>query len=271
MERVIEVQNPQREIRKTSENADWPFREEATVMYRVGQKMMDRFFNGLVYLDGRKVPDPLIAFDDLRNYKVLAEYNLYPDEYGLMYKITHNTQQYENIEGKKVYKWGRWALCEAQCHEMLHAWQQHGRGKEPYRGGFNSHNEEFVNKGKELGLNITPAIGCHFAVADEGSPFSVLMKELGVTRPEDVPKDATGNWFRWGKERQGRSSLTRYTCPSCGLNVRIGIKADPEIIHHPCSEAQGHDVFFIKSETKHQTIYKAPKPKDDPYSGSKGN
>jgi hypothetical protein len=254
---LIGASNPQPDIRKTSESADWPYRDEATIMYGVGQMMMDRFFNGLVYLDGRKVPDPLIAFDNLRNHKVLAQYDLYPDEYGLMYKITHNTEQYEEVEGKKVNKWGRWAICETQCHEMLHAWQQHGRGKEPYKGGINAHNEEFVMKAKELGLNVTPVIGCHFAVADEGSPFAILMKKLGLPRPADVPKEESKmDWFKFGKEIRGKSSLSKWTCPECKLNVRLGIKGNPEIIHDPCSEKKGEKVFFVRADQPHQTIYK---------------
>jgi hypothetical protein len=41
-----------------------------------------------------------------------------------------------------------------------------------------------------------PDIGCHVAVA--GEPFSILMKEWGVERPDDVPKeDRKMDWFKF--------------------------------------------------------------------------
>lgn len=40
---------------------------------------------------------------------------------------------------------------------------------------------------KQLGLNVLPNVGCHFAVADEGSPFAILMRETGITRSTGVP------------------------------------------------------------------------------------
>lgn len=222
---IIGSNNPQREIQRHSETADWEFKEQAAFMYKVGQEMMRRFFNGLVYLDGRTVPDPLIAFDNLRNNDTLAQYDLRPDEYGLMYKITHNTAHFEDKEGKKVYRYGTWAWCEVQLHEMLHVWQQHGRGNDPYKHGLNTHNKEFCLKAKELGLNVFPVLGCHYQVADEGSPFAILMHELGIARPTDVPrsdKKPKDDWFEIGKKRKGESTLHKYSC-GC-QNAWIGAK-----------------------------------------------
>jgi hypothetical protein len=208
--------NPQAEIQKHSETAQWEYRDQAAFLYQVGQEMMGRFFNGLVYLDGRKVPDPLIAFDNLRNNNVLAQYELKPDEYGLMYKITYNTAHFIDVDDRKEYKYGKWAMCETLTHEMLHAWQQHGRGNHPYKSGRNTHNKEFVAKAKELGLNVMPVRGAHYQVADESSPFAILMHELGIQRPDDVPRaegvKVKDDWFEIGKKRKGRSSLTKYTC-----------------------------------------------------------
>lgn len=207
--------NPQPEIQKHSETADWEYQEPAALMYHVGKVMMERFFNGLVYLDGKKVPDPLIAFDNLRNNNVLAQYDLRPDEYGLMFKITHNTEHFIDVNGKKEYKYGNWALAEVQLHEMIHAWQQHGRGKDPYKSGRNTHNKEFVRKAKELGLNVVPVVGSHYQIADEGSPFAILMRQLGFARPSDIPRidrNPKDDWFEIGKKRKGRSSLTKWSC-----------------------------------------------------------
>lgn len=178
--------------------------------------MMSRFFNGLVYPDGKKVPNPLFAFDDARNNNVLGSYDLRPDEYGLMYKITINTAHFAEVDGRKEYKYGKWALCEVALHEMVHVWQQHGRGKHPYKGGRNSHNVEFCKKAKELGLNVLPVVGCHYQVADKESPFGILMSQFGITRPADIPRvegeKIKDDWFEIGKKRKGRSSLSKWSC-----------------------------------------------------------
>jgi hypothetical protein len=213
---ILPDPNPQKEIQKHSENADWEYREYSQFLYNVGSEMMARFFNGLVYPDGKKVPNPLFAFDNLRNNNVLGQYDLFPDEYGLKFKITINTAHFEDVDGKKKYKYGDWALCEVGLHELIHVWQQEGGGKDPYKGGRNSHNKEFVDKAESLGLHPVPVIGCHSKVADADSPFGYLMKQFGIKRPDDVPR-AEGikikdDWFEIGKKRKGRSSLTKYSC-----------------------------------------------------------
>jgi hypothetical protein len=75
-------------------------------------------------------------------------------------------------------------------HEYVHLWQQSvGFGQEPYKPGKSkvTHNKAWVEKCESLGLHGMPDIGCHVAVADE--PFSILMMEWGVERPDDMPKD----------------------------------------------------------------------------------
>jgi hypothetical protein len=60
-------------------------------------------------------------------------------------------------------------------------------------------------------------------VADEGSPFSIIMKEWGIERPKDVPTDNRKiDWFKGGKEIKGKSSLSRWSC-GC-QSARIGTK-----------------------------------------------
>ena len=39
-----------------------------------------------------------------------------------------------------------------------------------------------------------------------------------------------------------------WVCPECGLNVRIGIKGNPEIRHSSCEKKTGRETFFVKSE-----------------------
>src|SRR5687768_1982975 len=95
-------------IQKNQETVNWPYRDEAIFWYSVSQEMDRRFFNGLIYPDGSKVPAPIIAFDDLRNKNTLAHYGLFPDEYGLVGKVTFNTEWYKDQEGKKEWELGRY-------------------------------------------------------------------------------------------------------------------------------------------------------------------
>lgn len=78
------------------------------------------------------------------------------------------------------------------------------------------------------------------------------MHHFGISRPDAIP-DAEGqrsrrfDWFEIGKKEKGVSTLTKWTCPECGLNLRVGIKGNPEVIHHPCSEKKGELVFFVRA------------------------
>jgi hypothetical protein len=116
-----------------------------------------------------------------------------------------------------------------------------------------------------LGLHPLPVVGAHYAVAD--GVFAQLMDELGLPRPEDVPridwtkaggKPLKRDWFRPEKEK-GRSTLHKYVCPSCGLRARIGINSDPMLVHDTCSEIEGHKVFLVKADGQEHSIYKASK------------
>jgi hypothetical protein len=90
----IEKIDAKEAIRKHQETAEWEYREEAAFWYAISKTMDERFFNGLVYPDGRKVPPPVIAFEDLRNRTTIAQYHLFPDEYGTIGRITFNTVHY---------------------------------------------------------------------------------------------------------------------------------------------------------------------------------
>lgn len=247
---LIESHNPQPEVRKNAETAiGWEFKEEAAYQYKLAVIFRDRLIDPILHTDRDRVPDPVISFEDMRNNNILAAYTLARNPQGLLHEITFNTAHYEDKEGKKAWKYGRWAQAESLLHEQLHLKQQK-YGKEPYKRGKVTHNREFVEMAKQLGLNVMPNVGCHIAPADEGSPFDILMKELGIPRPTDVPtveeqKGRRFDWFEIGKKEKGRSSLSKWQCPECGLNVRIGIKGNPEIIHGPCTLKKGDTVFFI--------------------------
>jgi hypothetical protein len=58
----------------------------------------------------------------------------------------------------------------------------------------------------------------------------------------------------WAKDREGPSTLNKWECPECHMKVRIGIKGNPEIIHHPCLDKKGEPVFFVRSETLAQAM-----------------
>jgi hypothetical protein len=246
-EGLITITNPQPEVRKNAENAkDWVFQEEAQYLYRKAVGLRDRLIDPIARIDRNQVPDPIIGFDNLRNYKVLAEYILTRDAVGLNSRITFNVEHYLVENNKPVWKWGRWAQLETLAHEYVHLLLT-GQGVKT------AHGKEFTQKCESIGLHPLPGVGSHMKVADE--PFSILMKEWGIDRPQDVPYDDRKlDWFKLGKETKGRSSLTKWECPECGLKVRIGIKGDPEIVHDPCSIKKGEKVFFVRADNLAQAM-----------------
>jgi len=261
-ERLIETYNPQPDIRKNVRLAkDWEYSGETDYLYEKAVIFRDRFLDPIARVDRSQLPDPIIGVENLRNYKVLAEYLLNRDAVGLSFRINFNEEHYVEEDGKRVWRFGRWAQLETLLHEYIHGWQQRF-GKDPYRPGKSTsgHNKEFIEKCESFGLHPKPGVGCHMQVADE--PFSILMKEWGIDRPEDVPTDyRRSDWFKIlidlnGKGRRGTSSLARWTCPECGLNARMGIKGNPEIVHEPCSVKKGEKVFFVKNDGLSHTIYK---------------
>ena len=264
-EYLIETINPQPEVRKNAEKArDWEFADEAAYLYRMANLFKDRFLDPILLTDRRRLPDPVISFDDLRNMNTLAAYTLERNPQGLLYEITINSQQYqdEKNDGKANKQWifGRWAQLETLLHEQVHLWQQNF-GVDPFRQGRSQHNSEFVEKCESLGLHPKPGKGYHTQIAD--GPFAVLMNELGIEPPELPKSDEEPNmdWYKWfldiqGKRRKGRSSLHKWTCPECGLNARMGIKDNPLIRHEPCEIKTGHAVFFVQMDGLKHTIYK---------------
>ena len=110
-----------------------------------------------------------------------------------------------------------------------------------------------VDKCESLGLHPMPVRGCHVAVAD--GVFAQLMGELGIERPDDLPRmeGRKIDWFRFlkdleGKERKGKSTLKKWCCPECGLKVRMGVAGDPLLRHHTCETAVSRPVFLIPGD-----------------------
>jgi hypothetical protein len=263
---LIETTNPQPEIRKNAELAkDWEYAGEAAYLYRMAVLFKDRFLDPVLLTDRQRLPDPVISFANLRNKNTLAAYTLARNPQGLLYQITMNSQHYVNEERDgnqaKAWSFGKWAQLETLLHEQVHLWQQNF-GDDPVRPGRSHHNKEFVNKCESLGLHPMPSVGCHIQLAD--GPFALLMKELGIEPPDisQKPDEFISDWFKWflnsqGKSRKGKSTLKKWSCPECGLNVRIGIKGNPELRHEPCEKISGHAVFFVRADGLAHTIYRA--------------
>lgn len=241
-EKLIEIINPQPEVRRNAEKAsDWEFKEEAAYLYEKAVALRERLIDPIARIDRMQLPDPVIGFDNLRNYKVLAEYLVIRDAVGLSCRVNFNTEHYIPQDSKLVWRWGRWAQLETLVHEYTHLWEQQVGNGRP------GHGKQFVGKMESMGLHPILGIGCHIAVADE--PFAIVMQEWGIERPSDVPTaDGKSDWFKNGKELKGRSSLHKWTCPECGLNVRMGIADDPMLRHHTCEEAAGCPVFLIPGD-----------------------
>ena len=217
--------------------------------------LKDRFLDPVLLTDRGRMPDPVISFEDMRNYNTLASYTLIRNPQGLLDEITFNSQHYlENKEtNKKEWEFGRWAQMETLLHEQIHLWQQNF-GKNPVQLGKIYHNKEFVGKCNSLGLHPKLGEGWHTKLAD--GPFEKLMNELGIEKPKDLPKGKSEfdtDWFKWllgfkGKKRKGKSTLKKWCCPECGLNVRMGISGNPELRHHPCEQEKGTEVFLVRGD-----------------------
>lgn len=258
-------------IKKHEESAEWEYRDEAIFWNNVAKEMDSQFFNGFLYPDGRKVPAPVIAFSDLGNIRTIAAYDLFPDEYGIIGKITFNTAHYKDVHQDEhmVKEWerGRYSQGETLLHEYVHLWQQIGRGKDPYRFSKHrreTHNKEWHEEARSFGLNTEGPAGVHVKFATPDSPIDILLREIGIEPPYGAygkPEDVKQNWADWviskGKEKpRGRSTLHKWVCPDCGLSARIGIKGNPQLTHDVCSEIKGEKVFLVRHDGREHTIYK---------------
>lgn len=212
--------NPQPEIRKNAETSPWEYAEEAKYLYRMASKFKERFLDCVLRSDRERLPDPVIAFDNLRNQNTLACYLLVRNPVGLQCEITLNTEHYKDVidvNGKTKKEWifGRWAQLETLLHEQIHLWQQTPQfGKDPVIPGKVYHNREFVGKCESVGLHPKLGPGYHTRMAD--GAFSIYMKELGIQPPTEEPVvSPKADWYKlllWPEKPKGRSSLTKWEC-----------------------------------------------------------
>lgn len=238
--RLIRPQyDPSPAIREAAEtNTDSEKSPQLTYLYHKTDIILPRLYPQIPRpgFDG-VIPAPLLAIEP-RDIRVLADYRVVADGYGLDRKLTMNERYYvENSDAVTVWMWGEWALLETLTHELGHHVQQLV-GKNPYKPGKMSHNQEFVNLLQRLGIYSSLGNGAHYKPADLDGPFGILMKELGVTRPETpedfVPKDKK-EWWRFFFEAgvKGKSSLTKWMCEICGFPIRVGVKGDVLVTHDP--------------------------------------
>lgn len=248
---LIENFDPKPAIKKNAETArDWEFSEDAKYLYEIAVIFRNRLIDPIARIERSQMPDPVISFDDLRNNKTLAAYTLNRNAQGLLDEITFNIAHYTQEDGKMIWKYGRWAQLETLLHEQIHLWQQRV-GNNPVKPGRSHHNKEFVEKCESLGLHPMPNIGCHIAVAD--GAFAQLMREMGIDRPDDVPREKGKkmDWFKPEKEK-GKSTLKKWEC-GCGQKIRVGKDDWPGAVCKSCGTE------YVKNDGLSQVVYQAIK------------
>jgi hypothetical protein len=110
---LIETADPQPAVRKNAEIArDWEYASEAAYLYDKAILFKNRFLDPVLLTDRRRLPDPVISFENLRNYNTLATYTLVRNPQGLLYEITFNTEHYLAEEKKRDWEFGRWAILD---------------------------------------------------------------------------------------------------------------------------------------------------------------
>jgi len=203
-------------IRHNAEqDVTWKHHEIAKKLYGWTDIFRDRFLDP-VAIPGRegKLPGPVLGFDSF-DYRILAYYRLGKNAFGLDDEIILNEAHLDHPF--------LWSVLETVLHEQVHLWQQR-QGKNPVDRNY--HNKEFVAKCEQLGVHPRTGDGVHWKPAD--GAFAQLMKQSGIARPDlefslIVPKHEKRDWWvSPGKEREGRSTLSKWSC-GC-QNVRVGTK-----------------------------------------------
>jgi len=229
---------------------DWEFIEQYKFLNRWARIFKERLLDPIAVPGKPPLPDPVIGFERMR-VETEAAYTLNRNDHGLLYEINFNRVHHITGAEGVEWRWGKWGALETLLHEMIHLWQQNA-GEHPYKKGNNTHNAEFIKKAEYFGLHPKPVVGCHIAPAD--GLFEVLMKEYGITRPEvEIPEDSNTDWRERSKDKfkeppKGRSTLTKWECPNCRLNLRVGIKGDIEVACMPCTRDTADVVMFIRSK-----------------------
>lgn len=214
------------------QDTTWKHHDLARQLYGWTDTFRDRFLDPVAIPGRDKLPGPVIGFAPF-DYRILAYYRLGKNAHGLDDEIVLN-----EIHLNRPL----WSILETVLHEQIHLWQQRF-GKDPATRNY--HNKEFVEKCEQLGLHPRIGSGVHWKPAD--GPFEILMKEHGIERPFEeffaiVDKGEKRNWWEApGKERKGRSTLSKWSC-GC-QNVRVGTRE----FHAQCTKCEN---LFVKLDGK---------------------
>ena len=244
-------------VRRNAEaSVDWEYHEAHQFLMRWAWRFKDELIDGVALLDRRRLPDPVISFDNLRNVNILAAYRLARNPQGLLDEIVFNTAHFEETPEGLKWRFGEWEMLETLCHEQLHLKQQNF-GAQPVKNNY--HNKEFCQMAEAIGLHPLPIFGCHYAPAD--GAFAALLTKYGIRRPPavEVPKGEKRDWWEVlpGKERkEGKSTLTKWEC-ACGQKARVGKKEFYAI----CTKCGSP---FVKVEGKASRSVKANETKNPP-------
>lgn len=243
-------------LNEYGENApNWPYREEKVDLDRMAGLLKNDLIDPVLLLHRLQMPDVVVGFDDAGNQNILAFYRKVPNAHGIPDEVIFNTAQYETVDGKVTWRYGKWSQYETLAHEMAHGLLNYIAKIE--NRTIPAHGKEFCNLLEKWGLHPVPNIGAHYQVANADSPFGRLMRELGIARPNDVPRDETKpiktDWFRPKKEK-GRSSIHKWGCPQCG-EIWYATRKDPVPPAHPTC-----GVIFVRLDGVPQTLYQAPEP-----------
>lgn len=236
-------------LNEYGENApNWLYREEKFDLDRMAGLLKDNLIDPILLLHRLQMPDVVVGFDDAGNQNILAFYRKVPNAHGIPDEVIFNNVHYETTNGKVSWRYGKWSQYETLAHEMGHGLLNYISKIE--NRSIPAHGKEFCELLESWGLHPVPNIGAHYQVADSDKPFGILMRQLGIARPDDVPRGDTKpiktDWFRPKKEK-GRSSLTKWSC-GC-QNVRVGTKE-----FHACCTRCGN-VFTRATESN--TVYQS--------------
>jgi len=223
-------------VRRNAEcETTWEYHDLAKRLYTFTDIFRDRLIQPVLRPDSPVLPSPVIGFEDF-NVRALAYYRLGKNAYGIDDEIILNTKHLD----RPMY-----SILETLLHEQLHLWQQR-HGEHPVKRNY--HNEEFVGKAESLGLHPFPIVGFHWKPAD--GLFEELMLEYGIGKPEEiwiVDTEEKREWWQDPETRKaGRSTLSKWQCPECQLNIRVGVQRDIELACLPCTRETGHTVLLVR-------------------------
>lgn len=241
MERIPE-DAPNREVKRFVESdgpVDWPHAETLKFLYRALDRINFLFFSPK---DESQIPIPQavlgIAKEDIR---VLAYFRTTYNPNALPLEIVLNEQHINRP---------RWELCESLTHEALHLFQEYmvkHKQHDYFSCAGNYHNKQFCLMAKEIGLNVFPGAGFHFAPPDEGSQFDKAMTLIGVERPPEAKpvdpkppkKPPSGNYWDIGPKPKGGSTLIQYTANECTRQPQCKLRSGRKDLHISCDDCQG--------------------------------